>query len=1395
MSTTIESLELEIVSNSTDAKNGIDALVRSLDKLKNATKISSGLKSISNQVRNIGVTAKQVDSRSANNLTGLAKAIGLLGGVKISSSIGNQIKSISDSLGAANFDGSGGKIQELVDALEPLSSLPKNNLSSFITSLKKLPELFTELNKMDMAAFSAKIREVANSVRPLADEMQKVANGFSAFPTKIQKLLNATNKIPKSNKEASSSFTDLYNKVKTVANSIKVVGKEVFSAIQKSSDYVENVNLFTVSMGEYASEAQRYAETVSEVMGIDPGEWMRSQGVFMTLATGFGVASDRAAVMSKNLTQLGYDLSSFFNISYEDAMEKLQSGLSGELEPLRRIGYDLSQAKLEAVALELGIDKAVSSMTQAEKAELRYYAIMTQVTTAHGDMARTLDAPANQLKVLKAQVNMAAREIGNVFIPTLNAILPPLIAAVKVIRILANNIASLFGYEMPEVDYSGVSAMGDVAGETSDAMGDAADSAKKLKSYMLGFDELNVINPNTDSTEDTSGMFDFELPEYDFMSEAVNSKVNKIVEEMKEWLGLTGEISSWSDLMDTKLGHILEIVGAIGTAIAGWKIAKMVKGIADAIKKSKLDKVAMGITLMITGFTLEFSGAYALGYEGATLDNIIKTAIGAALGIGGALLTFGTTPVGWVVGIGLALTMLISGIAIGTSKKLQEEDLAKRFGDYVLTDSEIQSLVKKITDTPLAVGLSVVINEMNTRNDLKLEVEDAIAEMNAMNFKIQCGVEVTKDGYLETVNEFLSSAQEYLAQNEMVAKMSIDLIYNESATGTRLSEFVTSFYSTTSEKLTTLGSELKDCIEQGFVDGEWIGNAEEQALKLQKEIQGILDYISEVEYEAKLNVLKLDALNTEITPESFQKLLADAQEVVSGRIEDLGEIRLEALKVAKMEYDENIKSGVTEEAARELYDAAIAEADRVFREGKLELSYGTYEFGLDFLTAAYGEEIEAALPLFQKSTEELFTEGLTIVLPEETYNNLDLLIGQLHSAIISGMDDLDISSATKANLKKMIDALSLTTEEYEKLAKEALAAGEVVPEKVAEGLSNINLLKAISGNIQGMHYMIGEHLSTDPSFLEMLSTCEEAGFSISEYMASGLLNNLEVVENAADSTVTLINDTLGEKVLEVTEPLAKNFEELGINLSEGLLKGAGLQLDKDKEKWYEWSGWIWNWFKDDNDIHSPSKRYETGGSYIAQGLYNGVSDNITYEMFKEIWERIHTAAVDTFTTMREKVDEIFKNLKKDVIDKVDALVESVNSLGEAIRDLPSSKTITITVKQISERSELGAVPKFASGGFPAQGQMFIAREAGAEMVGSIGRRTAVANNDQIVAGIAGGVAEANEEQNALLREQNTLLRALVEKESGVYIDGKHLTNSVEKYQRERGRVLITGGVV
>ena len=415
-------------------------------------------------------------------------------------------------------------------------------------------------------------------------------------------------KVASSNNSSATSFANLATKVAAAGLAMKKVAKTIGSWITESNAYVENLNLFTVSMGEYAKEAQEYAEMVGEVMGIDPSAWMRNQGVFMTMSTGFGVVSDRAATMSQQLTQLGYDLSSFYNISVEDAMQKLQSGLAGELEPLRRLGYDLSQAKLEATALSLGIDKAVSSMTQAEKAELRYYAIMTQVTQVQGDMARTLNAPANQLRIFQAQTEQAARSLGNIFIPALNAILPYAIAATKVLRIIADAIAALFNFTLPEMDYSSV---GNVGNDVAEGFEDANKEVAKLKRTLLGIDELNVLGDTSSSaTDGLSGSgFSFDLPTYDFISEATNNRVNEIVESMKKWLGITDDIKTWSDLLDTRFGSILKTVGLIGAGIAAWKIGGMVvaaAGIAsDAVGK---------ITAAWAGFKTAIATAFGASF-------------------------------------------------------------------------------------------------------------------------------------------------------------------------------------------------------------------------------------------------------------------------------------------------------------------------------------------------------------------------------------------------------------------------------------------------------------------------------------------------------------------------------------------------------------------------------------------------------------------------------------------------------------------------------------------------------------------------------------------------------------------------------------------------------------
>ena len=607
----IQGLEFQIVNDSTQAVAGLQNLINTLNRLKTATnggatglsKTAQGIRELSNSLKGLNSgDASQKITRLANALTALSR----VGNVKISSSIANQITAINTALAGLKWT-DGDKLTSRANGLRPLSELGKAKMTTFINQLSKLPKVIEDLKTADIDKFTQQMKDLAAAMKPFADEMQKVSNGFSAFPSKIQKLITSTEKYNASASKATSTtgkFTSGLKALNVAAAAVafRKISHFIAQAVTESNKYQEDLNLFTVALGQYAAEAQNYAEKVSEVLGIDPAQWLRNQGVFNTLLTGFGDTAERAQLMSRNLTQLGYDLSSFFNISIEDAMQKLQSGISGELEPLRRLGYDLSQARLEQTALNLGIKESVANMTQAEKAELRYYAVMTQVTTAQGDMARTLQAPANQLRILQAQLTQASRAIGNIFIPALNAILPYAIAVVKAIREIANAIANLLGFTLTDVDYSSVGKLASGTGAVADNLGSAAGSAKELKKYIAGFDELNVLPSNSNAGSGGGaggaggGGFDFDLPTYDFLGDAVETRVDEIKDKLKP---------------------LLVIALAIGAAFAGWKIGKSVTAAIATLKAGFATFASSGagqailskLARCVAGVVLQFNAA------------------------------------------------------------------------------------------------------------------------------------------------------------------------------------------------------------------------------------------------------------------------------------------------------------------------------------------------------------------------------------------------------------------------------------------------------------------------------------------------------------------------------------------------------------------------------------------------------------------------------------------------------------------------------------------------------------------------------------------------------------------------------------------------------------------
>lgn len=642
----MQGIEFQIVNDSAAASAGVEVLAKKLTELKTSisgsttalSKVAAGISQIKNAVNNMNT------GDFANKINRISSSLGNLkdqtDSLKISASIGNQLAAINQAI--TNLpDTPGEKLRNLASGLQPLSELGRSNMTSFINQLKKLPEVITDLEKADIGKFTQQMKDLASAMKPFADEMNKVSSGFSAFPSRIQRLITSTEQYNGTVRRATTSTNAWNSALKAIsfAAIYRAAAKLLGIAIAKSSQYTEDLNLFTVSMGKYAEEAYNYAQKVSDVMGIDPAEWMRNQGVFNTIITGFGVAGDKAAFMSKNLTQLGYDLASFYNIDFESAMQKVQSGISGELEPLRRLGYDLSVARLEQERLNLGIDKSVSSMTQAEKSQLRYYAMMTQVTQVQGDMARTLENPANMLRVLRAELEQAARAVGNIFIPILTKVLPIAIAVASALQEIIAAIAALFGVTVKSPkwgDAIGGASAG--SGAIADNMDSAAGSAKELKRYLAGFDELNVLpDQNQGGSGSGAGVgggdLGLDLPGYDFLKNAVTTQID-------EWKKKLEPLVSF---VKDNLKEILGLIATIGIALLAWKLSNdFLNGIMalKTLGKNGLSiplTIAAGVILTAASFSIEFRAikdAIEDKLNSFNFGEIILSGLGGTVGAG-----------------------------------------------------------------------------------------------------------------------------------------------------------------------------------------------------------------------------------------------------------------------------------------------------------------------------------------------------------------------------------------------------------------------------------------------------------------------------------------------------------------------------------------------------------------------------------------------------------------------------------------------------------------------------------------------------------------------------------------------------------------------------------------
>lgn len=474
---------------------------------------------------------------------------------------------------------------EKIDALEL-------DINAKLTT-ENLDKLITALGRLSKALDNVNAKKVKDDIKDTGDASKEAA-------AKADLLTN--------------SFVNQAVKITALVAVYRKLADVISTGIENSMSYVENLNLFTVSMGQYADNASKYADTVRETLGIDPSGWIRTQGVFNTLIEGFGVGAEQAAYMSQNLTQLTYDIASFENLSISDAEKKVQSAVAGELEPVRRLGYDLSQNALTAIAqnpkyygettysvneltgaleanstaLEDNTVRTIANfneLTQAEKVQLRYIALMTQVPQLQGDMARTLNDPANQMRIFKEQLTMTSRALGNVFIPALNEVMPYLIAFFRVVEEGLQRLAAWAGFELPDMsDRMDVSEDVPYYENIVDSTGRAAKNAKKMKDYMIGIDELNVLRPDDGTTSGSGSGSEnpyalgsiFKTPGYDFLSSAIDNRIKDIKEAFDE----LGKDFSEHPLQVT--GKILwEGLGTIGEGFWEWYLGKTPEELAE----------------------------------------------------------------------------------------------------------------------------------------------------------------------------------------------------------------------------------------------------------------------------------------------------------------------------------------------------------------------------------------------------------------------------------------------------------------------------------------------------------------------------------------------------------------------------------------------------------------------------------------------------------------------------------------------------------------------------------------------------------------------------------------------------------------------------------------------
>lgn len=1394
----ITSLSVEISAESQGAELNIDKLATAISNLRtkgSVGKVCTSLDKLSSSISALKQASAGISGldKVTNFLNGIS-SVNTNAGVKGVNSVVNAIKKIPNAVSALNgvdFYSMSGSITQLTNALAPLSILDISGLKSLGSAFKAIgtvPDLTDKLKAADLDSFADSCQKISAALTPLASQLDKVGNAFAKLPPQLSKVVTQANRVTAANERQKKSYMSLSNQMNGFMRSaaklvsLKAIATYLGNAEEKFNSYYEAANLFGVSMKGLTGEASTFINKMETLLGIDPTEAMNNMATIQGLTTSFGMASDKAYVLSKNLTQLGYDLASLKNIPVAESFTKIQAAISGELEPIRRLGVDISNARLQQELLNLGYSKSVSTLSQADKAVLRYIAIMKQTTDAQGDFARTLSSPANMIRILQAQLNSLARAVGSLLYPALKSILPPLIAAVELVKELVTGIASLMGVKVEFPDFSSAS---DAVGVVTDAMDNTTKAtgkaAKAFKNYIMGFDELNVIQKDNGSSGGSGSgagasgniLGDVDLSGYDMFKNYVGSSVDEIKAKLEKLLplisGIAAGFATWaiSNSVLTALEKIKGEGSLIEAVLKLWKNPIMAAAVAVGIIVARfvslyqnsekfrkgLERVRALVYLAAEGFKQGWNISLTDGKLGESIEYLKES----LSNLGQSILNL--LPESWQEGITSAFDSI--------SKVVKKLDLD--VWDLVTTLAGIGLIV---SGHPVA-GLAVIGFEA---------ISVAVRGLGSENQKTAFGMETDWFNSFKSIGESVANfaATAVTAIGNIINDIAIFVgwIKNGVSETDRLDlqmngNFIENFVMGIAQTIHNIGV-FVGWITSGVDEADRLaiaanGNFAEKFILL---IADVINGIKEaVKWFGKL-IEKISKFN----PVSVGKNIIDG---IAKGIVGKKSVADDAVKV--------VTDGIKEKAQTEL---GIHSPSKVFK------GYGVYL--IEGLVNGISAAKDLAVNAIQSVSDAVKTIGSQLA--DDNYGLRDGSISL--SVDASGKSMMETANALKRTMrttndsfggwfKKMKTDLSDFTDGIDAVTK----AGK----DISNGFkSSVDALAAASKSILNTHDGFVSAVSDIRSFVKK-SVAEieneyqyngffgAAGLAIQKafegvYLVfdkvSTAIKNVSDTIDSVKNVITTFNN-LKTKVGEVIDQVPalkqaygwlKSFFSDLFSKDSGIGKIVSDGFDFIKTQADGVISWIKNKFSGSGSSGNKANSLPgvgalgatklpvgTGTLGIGSGVGLGLSGGIQW------WKDMIGTWKDSYKSAGTKVLESIKHTLWD-LSPIGALV----NLGKKIFG-------------------------FASGGFPDAGQLFIAREAGAEMVGSLGGHTAVANNDQIVEGIREGVEAAMERQNQLLRRQNELLQALLEKEGSAEVNVSSFYQAVNRTNQRNGKTIIPVG--